>query len=112
MSRVLRLADDGTELAERPAETSTGSADAGRIPVLNAQGVLDATVLGLPPMYYVHAQGTPSNTWLIVHNLGRYPSVNVVDSAGDSWLANPHHLSVNELILEWDVSFSGTATCV
>lgn len=108
--RILRLTEDGTEVAEPPAETSAGALDAGRVVVLGPQGVLDASVLG-GALFYVHTQGTPSDTWNIVHNLGRHPSVAVVDSAGEQWLVTPRHLSLNECVLEMRVSFSGTATC-
>ncbi len=112
VDRVLRFRDDGTEIAELPVEISTGVADAGRVPVLDATGMLDASVLPQSvAQFYVHVQGTPSDTWMIVHNLGRHPSVAVVDSAGEQWLVTPRHLSVNECVLEMRVSFSGTATC-
>src|ERR1044071_4120721 len=108
--RVVRRTEDGTELAEMPVEISRGALDAGRLVTLTQEGVLDATVLG-GGLFYVHVQGTPSSTWNIVHNLGRHPSVAVVDSAGEQWLVTPRHLSLNECVLEMRVSFSGTATC-
>jgi len=39
MNRILRLIDSD-EVAEDPVETSAGAADAGRIPVLGADGLL------------------------------------------------------------------------
>jgi len=32
---------------------------------------------------YTHSQTSPSNTWTITHNLGRFPSVTVIDT-GDT----------------------------
>ncbi len=32
--------------------------------------------------HYVHNQIASSATWVIVHNLGKFPSVSIVDSAG------------------------------
>ena len=31
---------------------------------------------------YTHNQTSTSNTWVVTHNLNRFPSVTVVDSAG------------------------------
>ena len=33
---------------------------------------------------YVHYQDSPQDTWIIQHNLDKYPSVTVVNSAGES----------------------------
>lgn len=58
---------------------------------------------------YIHEQATPSSTWTINHNLGRYPSVQVVDSAGDRIWSGVNYTSENQLVLEFGVAFSGVA---
>lgn len=47
---------------------------------------------------YIHEQGVASATWTINHNLHKFPSVSIVDSAG------------NEIIAE--VSYPDQDTCI
>lgn len=58
---------------------------------------------------YEHSQGSPSATWVIVHNLGFKPQVTVFDSGGNEWDGDPVHDSVNQLTLQFNVPFGGTA---
>ena len=64
---------------------------------------------------YTHTQATPSSLWVIHHNLGRYPSVSVVDSAGNEGygdvsylLGDPGKAGV-ELTVAFSSPFSGKA---
>ena len=54
-------------------------------------------------------QGTPSNTWILNHNLGKFPSVTIVDSAGSVVIGEVVYLSENTCIVKMSSSFSGTA---
>jgi hypothetical protein len=58
---------------------------------------------------YVHNQNTPSDTWLIDHNLGWNPNVTVIDSAGTTVEGDIEYLSENSLTLIFSSGFSGTA---
>lgn len=58
---------------------------------------------------YVHAQDAASLTWSITHNLGRFPSVTVVDSAGTQVVGRVVYDSVNALTLTFSAAFSGKA---
>ncbi len=58
---------------------------------------------------YVHTQSSPSATWSISHNLGRRPSVTVVDSAGTVVIGEVTYLSDNTLRVEFSAGFSGQA---
>lgn len=61
---------------------------------------------------YTHNQVSPSSTWTITHNLGKYPSVTVVNSAGDRVFGSERHDSVNQLTLTFETGgFSGKAYC-
>lgn len=57
----------------------------------------------------VFNQITPSTTWVINHNLGFYPNVNIVDSAGTSVEGSYTFLSVNTVIATFTSEFSGKA---
>ena len=58
---------------------------------------------------YVFEQGIAAATWTIVHNLNKYPSVTVIDSAGDQVFANLNYVDENELVLDFGAEFSGKA---
>lgn len=60
---------------------------------------------------YVYEQGTlsPSNVWIINHNLGKYPSVTVVDSAGTRFECETHYLNENTCVVNMSVAMSGKA---
>lgn len=59
---------------------------------------------------YLHVQSTASDEWVIPHGLGKYPSVDVIDSAGDVVVGDPRHLDVNNMVIRFSAAFSGRAT--
>lgn len=58
---------------------------------------------------YAHEQASASDLWTIVHNLGKYPSVTVVDSANDECEGSVNHISPNQLVISFSAAFSGRA---
>jgi hypothetical protein len=58
---------------------------------------------------YVHTQGTPAEVWTVTHNLGKNPSVTVVDSAGTVVIGQVDYNSINQITLTFKASFSGKA---
>lgn len=62
-----------------------------------------------PETTYIFQQSVPSATWDIVHNLGKFPSVSVVDSAGSIVVGSVTYVSNNELTINFSAGFSGTA---
>ena len=58
---------------------------------------------------FVFAQNTPAATWDIVHNLGSYPVIVTVDSAGNEVEGDVRYLSANEIIVSFAAACSGTA---
>jgi len=59
--------------------------------------------------HYVHPQLAPSTHWTVVHDLGRYPQVAVVDSANTVVYGEVHYLDLDSVLLIFSASFSGTA---
>jgi hypothetical protein len=45
------------------------------------------------------------------HNLGKYPSVTVIDSAGDICEGSVDNLSKNSLTVTFSAPFSGSVIC-
>lgn len=60
---------------------------------------------------YVHYQRMQSNTWEIQHDLDKYPSVSVVDSANTTVVGDIHYIDTNKVIVTFSAPFSGKAFC-
>lgn len=58
---------------------------------------------------YIHTQSSPSDTWIITHNLEKYPSITIVDSAGSVVEGEEKYISKNEIHIFFSSSFSGKA---
>lgn len=72
--------------------------------------------LGAPPFslsngdkHFLYEQAIPSNSWRINHNLDKYPSVSVVDSALNEVVGEVHYVDKNTVIVNFTSSFSGKA---
>jgi hypothetical protein len=59
--------------------------------------------------YFIFEQMLPSGYWIVTHNLGKNPSVTVVDSAGTVVIGEIQYISNNELTLTFSGEFSGKA---
>ena len=64
----------------------------------------------MPDKHYVHDQATPASVWNIRHNLGKKPSVMVIDSAGSEVIGAVKILDDNNIRITFSSSFSGKAT--
>lgn len=58
---------------------------------------------------YIHVQSIPSATWNIVHNMNKFPSVTVVDSAETVVYGDIEYISITELRITFSVEFGGKA---
>ena len=59
---------------------------------------------------FVYEQNIPSTIWTIVHQLNKFPSVTVLDSAGTMVMGQVNHQDINTLIITFSAAFSGKAT--
>lgn len=59
---------------------------------------------------YLHQQTVALDTWIIVHNLNKYPSVSVIDSAGNEVIGEVFYDDKNQVTLKFKGSFKGVAT--
>lgn len=59
--------------------------------------------------HFTFTQNAPATTWAVTHNLGKYPAVAVVDSAGTAVLGQITYLDPASLRLDFTAPFSGTA---
>ena len=58
---------------------------------------------------YVHEEGLPSDTWEINHNLNKFPSVVLVDSAGTTFRAAVKYDSLNKCTVYMNGATTGKA---
>jgi len=65
----------------------------------------DGSTLAWTIATYTHNQSSTSDTWTITHNLNRYPSVTVIDSADTVVQGTVVYNSANQLTVTF---FSGT----
>jgi hypothetical protein len=67
--------------------------------------------LGLPgtDRNFVYNQLAPASTWTITHNLGKFPSVSVADSARSWVVGNVDYIDVNTLTITFSSAFAGMA---
>lgn len=58
---------------------------------------------------FVFEQGIASSVWNITHNLNKYPSVTVVDSAGNEVIAEVVYTDTNNCVVTMTAAFKGKA---
>lgn len=59
--------------------------------------------------HFIYTQAVASSTWTVTHNMGKNPSVSIIDSSGDEVLGEVNHISNNQLIITFSAAFSGVA---
>lgn len=58
---------------------------------------------------YTHTQTNPAASWPINHNLGRYPQVTVVDSAGNRRISDVVYTNINNVSIIHSEPLAGAA---
>ena len=58
---------------------------------------------------HMHTQTLASDTWIVAHNLGKNPSVSIVDSAEEEVIGEVQHVDANNIIIRFSAAFSGRA---
>lgn len=90
----------------------TGPDGASAYEIWLAQGNVGSTTeffAAIGNQYFRYVQATPATHWDVVHNLGRYVAVSVVDSAGSTVEGEVTYLSLNELTIDFSAPFAGEA---
>lgn len=59
--------------------------------------------------FYLYKQTTAAKTWTINHNMGKYPSVTVTDSANNTVVGDIFYIDNNSLSITFSGAFSGKA---
>lgn len=58
---------------------------------------------------FIYEQGVASTTWEITHNLGRNPTVVVIDTSGNVVYPSVHYNNLNTCTITMNYAFKGTA---
>lgn len=58
---------------------------------------------------YVHNQQVSSIEWNVTHNMNKFPSVSIVDSANDEVIGEVTYIDTNSLTIKFTAAFSGKA---
>lgn len=61
---------------------------------------------------FVFSQPTPATEWVINHNLGFRPAVEIIDAGGNEVDAEVQHISVNQARVYFNAAIAGEARCV
>ena len=75
-----------------------------------AETALQAAVGGVSDKFYPQAFTSAAQV-TVTHGLGKYPSVTVIDSAGDEVEGDVLYLSASALVVSFSAPFSGTVYC-
>lgn len=58
---------------------------------------------------YIHTQVIPSGIWTIIHNLGKYPSVTLVDTTSEVMLGDIIYINANTITVLFTSAIDGKA---
>jgi len=58
---------------------------------------------------FIFTQGAPSTTWNITHNLGKFPSITVIDTGNTVVVGEYNYTSNTNVILTFSAGFAGKA---
>jgi len=58
---------------------------------------------------FIYQQLSASNLWTVNHNLGKFPSVTVVDSGGTMVIGDIVYVNTNSLTISFSTAFAGVA---
>lgn len=59
--------------------------------------------------YYVHDQQSASSSWVVTHNMNKFPSVNIVDTANDDVIGEIRYNNLNQITISLTSATSGKA---
>jgi hypothetical protein len=68
--------------------------------------------IGFGDLNYLHVQATPSPVWVVVHNLGKFPSITAMIGPNNRNMgARVQHLDMNSAEIFFGLPFAGLASC-
>lgn len=110
MSNAFMITGGGTG-GSKPTTTSYNSlTDKPSINGVTIQGNMTSAALGITSdAAFIHTQTTPAATWTIAHDLGKYPAVTIMDSAGNQIVGDVQYVDADNLNIVFTSTISGKA---
>lgn len=71
--------------------------------------LIDVNTYGGGDKHYSHNQSSAQSTWNITHNLGKFPSISVVDSSKNVVIGDVKYIDANSVSITFTAAFSGRA---
>lgn len=107
-ARTIRVSPGGSDLANHRVYRHMVM-DLDKLPALGGGGGVASGGAGGADKNYVHTQGSPSSSWAVAHNLGKYPAVDVVDTGGSAVIPDVFYSDTNNATLNFGSPTSGKA---
>lgn len=114
-SHTVTIVDTQTDTVEIRGETSivvvsTETVDTLEVGRAGPQGIAGPPgPPGPPGLTHVHDQAAAADTWVIVHNLGAFPNLTIVDSSGAAVIGDETYDSPDQITVRFSAPFSGKA---
>ncbi|MBQ2285197.1 MAG: hypothetical protein II244_05995 [Clostridia bacterium] len=109
---VVEAFDEDIEIINDNIEEISTELDT-KVTDVQGSGVIQASrennVVTLKSVNFVFEQGIASDTWIIVHNLGKKPSVILTDSAGTEFKAHVEYNTLDQLTVYINGATTGKA---
>lgn len=113
---MTQSANLGFPLPERGTNVWSGYGPGGQPKAIVALQAIDAAIGALQQsgpgggsdQRFVYTQNVPASSWYVLHNLGKYPAVTVIDSSGHEVIGDVSHNSANALTLTFSAPFAGS----
>lgn len=104
-----RLAASGLTAADRGRIAR--QVDSGDFYILQNHSPLIWALVGVPPTVnsYLHTQASAATTWVINHNLGFNPSIEIRNAGGVVVAGRVTHTTLNQTQVQFNVAITGTA---
>jgi len=116
-NRQIRVGDGTTPwnsleiLSSGPATGISYNNSLSGLVATTAQQAIDELSL-IKATFHKHEQQVASNEWIITHNLGKLPSVTIIDSADSIVIGDVFFLNLNQVKISFTGAFSGKAYLV
>lgn len=110
----LQVVGTGNKIKVRNLEKITELEPSDEIMVVTSASEKLVTVQNLSDMvdkHYIHNQTSASATWTVIHNLNKFPTIAVIDSAGTMVIGDVNYINQNSLTISFQSAFSGKAYC-
>lgn len=101
--------DDVASVEVKDENTAIVVENTENVVIIQEGGPQGAAGADLSDKHYVHTQNAASTSWTITHNLGKMPSVEVVDTGDNIVVGEIEYISLNQVQVTFGAAFTGKA---